>query len=118
MQFRIRNCTQHPVVLQRVDGTRVEYPAAETPAWVETTREQTAVVDGIPVYREVYGQVVGLPAPQEGVCLIVPRPVAEPLQGGRDDLLVPTGHVRDQQGRTVAATGLARLDALRHVTQG
>lgn len=62
------------------------------------------------VDRVVYGEVVGLPTPKDGVGYIVSLLVIQALRqsGGRtlDDLYTPGEAIRDSSGRVVACRGL------------
>jgi hypothetical protein len=56
-----------------------------------------------------FGPVQGLPAPQEGVILIVSRIVAEAAKAeGRGDLVVPDGVIRDAGGGVLGCARFAR----------
>ena len=72
------------------------------------TEEQVMVVDGIPVSRQVFGEVVDLPAPKDGVYLIVSRLVAAACPD-RDDLLCLGPMVRGQNGQPIGCNGLAKI---------
>lgn len=60
------------------------------------------------VAAEALGAVVGLPAPEAGVILVVSRLVAEAVPG-RMDVYAPGEAVRDDAGRIVGARGLCRV---------
>lgn len=60
---------------------------------------------GIAVTRAVYGDITGLPEPQEGVIYIVSALVA--LAARREDVLFPGPAIRDAEGRIVACRGLS-----------
>ena len=72
------------------------------------TEEQVMIVDGIPVSRQVFGEVVDLPAPQPGVYLVVSRLVAAACPN-RNDLLCPGPMVRAQNGQPIGCNGLAKI---------
>lgn len=59
--------------------------------------------------QRVYGQVVGLPDPQDGTAFIVSAMVADAVRAsGRPthDLFSPSDLLRDDQGQVVGTTGL------------
>ena len=65
------------------------------------------------VCQQVFGEVTGLPAPEEGVLLIVSAMVLSAAQAqGRVDVVAPaTGHpacVRNEQGHIVSVPGFVR----------
>lgn len=60
----------------------------------------------IPVSSSSYGEVVDLPASQDGVCYIVSRLVMSACPN-RQDLLVPNDLVRDEAGRVIGCRSLA-----------
>ena len=60
----------------------------------------------IPVSSSSYGEVVDLPASQDGVYYIVSRLVMSACPN-RQDLLVPNDLVRDEAGRVIGCRSLA-----------
>lgn len=60
----------------------------------------------IPVSSSSYGEVVDLPAPQDGVYYVVSRLVMSACPN-RQDLLVPNDLVRDEAGRVIGCRSLA-----------
>lgn len=63
----------------------------------------------IPVDRVSYGTVDGLPPEKEGVFHVVSLITALQCVGKRNDLLIVSGTVRDDQGRIMGCTGFARV---------
>ena len=104
----IANLTPHPVNIF-VDGKeKVTIPPAGIVPRCSQSEEQVEVVDGIPVSRQVFGEVYDLPAPQPGVYLVVSRLVAAACPG-RSDLLCPGPMVRGQNGQPIGCNGLAKF---------
>lgn len=110
----IVNKTPHVVVI--TDGPT--YEPQHPPARVQATYEiPTAIgtkesmqVDGVALYRQIYGEIEGLPEPEAGTLYIVSAIVKMAAQAqGRQDCIAPaTGHpdaVRDDQGRIVSVPG-------------
>ena len=62
----------------------------------------------IPVTRQTFGPVEGLPAPVAGIAYVVSRIVAEAC-GPRDDVYIPGPALRDADGKVVGCDGLSRL---------
>ena len=63
---------------------------------------------GIPITRQTFGKVTGLPAPKEGTRYIVSFRVAEACPN-RKDLLIPGPLVRDDNGKVIGCRGLSVL---------
>ena len=106
------NLTPHPVTLRDAAGREVTLaPSGEVArAGVQEENCTPISIDGmtIPVVRNTYGQLVGVPAPTPGVGYVVSSLAAQAAPQ-RGDLFVPTRPVRDEQGRIIAATALAIL---------
>lgn len=60
----------------------------------------------IPITRQTFGKVTGLPAPHEGVRYIVSARVAEACPD-RKDLVVPGPAVRDEDGNQIGCEGFS-----------
>ena len=100
-----RNFTPHSIVLN--DGTIY---ASEGLARVSAS---FGAFDENGVCSQIFGEVTGLPAPEEGVLLIVSAMVLAAAQSqGRQDVVAPaTGHpecVRNEQGHIVSVPGFVR----------
>ncbi|MFA6006512.1 MAG: hypothetical protein WC764_02165 [Candidatus Paceibacterota bacterium] len=66
-------------------------------------------VAGFPTCRASYGEVTGLPAPEEGVGYVVSGLVAaHPTVAGRGDVFAPGDLVRGADGQPVGCKGLKR----------
>lgn len=72
----------------------------------ECVCEQLGVPWSIPTVRTSYGEVTGLPAPEEGKVFIVSGMVASAAP--RPDVFSPGDLVRDESGRPVGCKGLRR----------
>ena len=66
----------------------------------------------IPEYRQVLGEVEGLPEPQPGTLYIVSAMVLSALAGSRPDVVAPaTGHpecIRNDKGHILSVPGFVR----------
>ena len=60
----------------------------------------------IPITRQTFGKVTGLPAPHEGVRYIVSSRVADACPD-RKDLVVPGPAVRDENGNQIGCEGFS-----------
>jgi len=99
-KFVIRNFTPHTINI--VDGQTFK---SEGVARVECTFEQVYNINGIPVYKSVYGDVTGLPIPVPGTVLIVSRMIIQELPE-RNDLFSPSQLVRNEKGQPIGCKGL------------
>lgn len=105
----IRNFTPHEVTLMPGEGKEeVRLPSCGS-ARCLVERRQIGEIDGITLNTSVFGEVTGLPEPQEGVFFLVSRIVAEAMAGSREDLVVVDETVRDDEGRIIGARALARI---------
>lgn len=101
------NLTPHEIVLQG-DEQMLVLPGSTEPARVTVTRERVGTVDGIPLNRTVFGEVVNLPPPAPRIGFLVSRPVAEAARD-REDLYVVDDVVRDASGRVFGARAVTRI---------
>jgi len=74
---------------------------------VSTSLAPLGEVNGIPLFSRAFGEVIGLPAPAEGVLLIVSALVAD-ASPDRLDLVSPGELVRDDKGQPVGCKGFVR----------
>ncbi len=105
--MRIVNLTPHAVTFATRDGSRT----IEASGDVARCTTRTAVVgevDGILVTRTEFGDVRGLPGPQEGTIYVVSSLVAQRVPE-RADVFVPNEAVRDEHGRIVGCKSLGRV---------
>jgi hypothetical protein len=105
----IKNLTPHAIALKQPDGTLIHILPSGQVARVSVT---TVPVDRpglpVPVVRNLYGPVEGLPDPQPGHFFVVSALVLARC-AGRDDVYAPDtgpGAVRDEKGQIVAVTRL------------
>lgn len=123
---RVVNLTPHPVVVVGEEcPSKVQSPEEIKPyivatfppsgkvARVTSSKVKVREVNGIPLYKSVFGEVSGLPDPQPGTIYIVSLLVLQALKGKRDDVVAPdtspTGAVRDANGRIIAVKGFQVL---------
>ena len=112
----ILNLTPHTIVIEGVCGDRVRLePHPDGPARVITKPVTcaTTTIHGVQIelQQTTYAGLDGLPAPRPGTRYIVSRVVAaatrEQYPGRGNDLLVPGGLIRDDDGNVVACRGLS-----------
>jgi len=109
--MKLVNLTPHDVVVRLENSEEKVYPS-EGNARVSTRSEVVGMVDGIDIVAQSYGDIDGLPAPQDGVLYIVSLVVRMAAQQqGRDDVISPDtspeGAIRDDAGRIVAVRRFA-----------
>lgn len=107
----IRNLTPHVVTIRTDAGSMDIEPVGVVPRVGQETVPLGAVdVDGflVPIARSRATDVVDLPPPVDGTLLVVSRVLAEACPD-RDDLVVPDGLLRDDQGRVTGATRLSAV---------
>ena len=106
------NLTPHAVTVRLGSGDRVFEPSGQV-ARVAVSSVQTEDIDGIPIFSQTFGEIEGLPDPQEGTIYIVSLVVRQAAQKlGRTDVVSPDtspqGAIRDDQGRIIAVRGFVR----------
>lgn len=102
----IRNLTPHDAVVIK-DDSRLIYEAEAVSARVHVILDPIESDSDCPLFKETYGQPVGLPDPEEGVILIVSGIMCTALPD-RTDLVHPVGLVRDKTGAVIGCQGLCR----------
>lgn len=102
------NLTPHTLNLFNAQGEVLTLPPSGNVARVAETRTPAGEIDGIPVDTVGFGEVTGLPDPQEGVTFIVSALVAGAVPFVRTDVVSPGAPVRDEQGNIIGAKGLSR----------
>ena len=100
-----KNFTPHPICLNS--------GAVFAPEGLARVSASFSDFDENGVCQQVFGEVTGLPAPEEGVLLIVSAMVLSAAQSqGREDVVAPaTGHpacIRNEQGHIVSVPGFVR----------
>lgn len=102
--LRIVNLTPHEI---RIGDTMI--PSAGLARCATKTWPMYIRGCPVPVVRQEFGDVTGLPEPEEGTIYVVSMPVAQAVGRSRDDIFVPGEQIRDENGRIVGCKSLARL---------
>lgn len=108
MKKVIVNLTPHDIHLYRGDEL-VETVKSGGIARVSVRSEIIGEINGFPISKNFYGEIIGLPEPQPGIFYVVSALVAQAAAGKRADLLVVNDTVRDEEGRIVGCRGFARI---------
>jgi hypothetical protein len=95
------NLTPHKIN-EVTTGTEI-MPSGEV-ARMSTKFKSAGDIDGIPLFSVVYGDIEGLPEPQEGVTYIVSGIVHSVIQD-RPDVVAPGELVRDENGKPIGCNG-------------
>lgn len=103
--MQLVNLTPHPLTLFRLDGSTVTVSPSGTVARVSQTSDQVGTVNGVALVRSQFGEVIDLPAPQDGVIYIVSALVRGAVPD-RGDLASPGDLVRNDQGAVVGCRSL------------
>ena len=94
LQERFSGCLKTPVFMSSSGVARLQ-----------ERNEPAGEIMGIPMIRQVRGDAEGLPPQQEGVWIIVSRPIFDALPDRRD-LLAIGETIRDAQGKILGAKNL------------
>lgn len=105
--MKIVNLTPHDINII-TEGGIITFPASGSIARVATMRETVREINGVPVNRTVFGEVVGLPAPEDDTMYIVSLATAKAAPE-RDDLLITDEAVRDDSGRVIGCKAFATV---------
>ena len=102
---KIINLTPHQIIIfnERMQVTRIL--ESEGAARVSEQREASSEIDGIPLVYKTFGEVEGLPEPQEGIYYVVSNLVRTALPD-RKDLLVPCNNIKDAKGNIIGCKAL------------
>lgn len=99
----IKNYTPHDIVLC---GNVIKSSGV---ARVSVTSVEIGNINGIPVSKNTYGEVVGLPEVVPGTVYIVSSLVAQAVKGIREDCLIVDKTIRNDAGQVVGCEGLAEI---------
>ena len=113
-ECNIDNFTPHTIHVYSPDGEKQLFSIVSSGvARASEVHENVDVLYigdiSIPVDRVTYGSVDGLPPEKDGVYHIVSLITALQCANKRNDLLIVSGTVRDDQGRIIGCTGFARV---------
>lgn len=76
-------------------------------ARVSATEVEVDNIDGVPIIEASYGEVVGLPEPQDRVLYVVSQMVANAVK--RPDCIYPARLLRDAHGQIVGCEAFGRV---------
>lgn len=103
----IINLTPHKITVV-LDNREITFPPSGEVARVSTCLTKSHEIQGIPVFRTTFGEVVGLPDESPDVTYVVSALVrTHPDLVGRKDLVSPGELIRDDMGVIVGCKGFA-----------
>ena len=100
----IINLTPHEITFMGDEKNTI--PTSGIVARVAVKREQVGTLNGLPIYRSVFGQVENLPDPKADTVYIVSAMVAQAVKGKRDDIYIVDDTVRDENGAIIGCRAL------------
>lgn len=107
--FEFINLTPHDVTIVSEEGeTLMVFPPSGEVTRVSEITEPIGYIGMCPVISKSYGDIEGLPAPQDKTWYIVSALTAQACPD-RQDLLIPGNTVRDADGKIIGCTCLAKL---------
>ena len=110
--MKLVNLTPHAIVIRLADGTDRTIPPSGQTVRCQVRTEQLEPLDGISVVRSAFGDLEGLPAPEEGTVFITSTPAAQKAAVlGRTDVVSPdTGPTAIREnGQVKAVRGFQRF---------
>lgn len=113
--MRLVNLTPHAVNIVDTDGNEILTIASQGLARCKTETITIGTIDvdtpngtiTIPETSTKFGEVVGLPEPEDNTLYIVSRVIVDAT--GRNDLRIPNETVRDHDGRICGCLSIGRI---------
>jgi hypothetical protein len=103
--MKIINLTPHTVNIVGEGACDLPPAPPGTEARVSSTTTEVRRVNGIPCSAVAYGEVQGLPEPEEGTIYVVSAMVRSAVPS-RTDVASPGEQIRDEKGRPCGCRGL------------
>lgn len=94
------NLTPHQINIFNDEGVQINAFSSNGTARCATSTESDGVIGGIPFTKTQMGDVVGLPAKQDGVLIIVSRIICAACPD-RNDLVIVDQTVRNDKGQII-----------------
>lgn len=105
--IKIVNLTPHSVKI--TDGQSFE-PSGKV-ARVDAIQEDAGNINGIPIKKQTFGEIIDLPEPQDNTVFIVSAIVLAAAKAqGRTDVVAPdtSNAVRNEQGHIISVPGFVK----------
>lgn len=107
MATKMVNLTPHTINFI-TNGIKIAIEPSDEIARVTCTSKIVDIINEIPVTENEYGEVTGLPDPEEGTIYIVSSLVAQRCKD-RNDVFIPSDSIRDEKGRIIGCKSLGRV---------
>lgn len=102
----IRNLTPHAINIVDSEGRNIKTIEPSGLARVAAVTVAIGEVDGIPLTRTEFGEVEGLPEPEDGTVFIVSALVKQRVPN-RHDVVIPNELVRNEKGVIIGCKSLS-----------
>ena len=106
--MKLVNLTPHTINFVKDDGSPLMSIKSSGICRVSCSTVVTGEIDGIPTTTNKYGEVEGLPNPEDGTIYIVSALVAGRCTD-RDDVFIPNESVRNDKGQIIGCKSLGRI---------
>ena len=103
---RLVNLTPHALTIAKADQSFAVYPPSGSVARVASSKDGAGVVNELVLWKTYFGEVAGLPEPEEGTMYIVSR-IVKTAVPERADVVCTGEPIRDKDGVIVACNGLS-----------
>ena len=105
--MKLVNLTPHDLNVKNTAGELVLLPKSGATARLLVRRTAGAPVGEFPTATPMFGEIEGLPAPEDGTTFVVSALVAE--RADRDDVVAPGELLRDDAGVVIGCSGFTRV---------
>lgn len=99
------NLTPHEIHEVKSDTV---LPKAAVPCRISATSIVLEEIDGVTIFGTNFGDIEGLPEPQEGVIYVVSALCLNAVPTDRTDVVAPGNACRDKDGRVIGCLGFRR----------
>ena len=106
--MKIINLNQHSInILDENGNINMIFPCSDMVARCTESRKKVGEINGVPITETVYGEVVDMPQPKEGVIYLTNYTVRRKYPE-RDDLYYPNEVIR-QEGKIIGCKSLTHV---------
>lgn len=106
MNYKLINLTAHNINLI-LDNNKIQVIESSGLARCIVETEHVDNINGIPVYRNKFTDVIGLPDEEKDTVYVVSRIVAEAVKGKRFDCIIVDKTIRDEKKFIIGCKGFA-----------
>lgn len=108
----VKNLTPHTIRIVSPSGETIKSYPSEGIARATQHAQPVGELDGVELVQMEFGEITGLPAPEEETAFVVSAITANAAKAtGRmtDDLVITADPVRDETGRIIGCLRFARV---------